>query len=82
MLEPLVKPLNDILFEGTQTPWIFQQDSAPAYKSKHCQGWPANNVLADNWTSGILDLNPLYYELWDILEQNACRKTPSKFGVA
>ncbi len=35
ILEPVVKPLYDTLFKGQCG--IFQQDSAPAHKSKHCQ---------------------------------------------
>ncbi len=48
------------------------------HKSKCCQEWLANNVPAficvEVWTSGSPDLNPLDYELWDILESNACWK--------
>ncbi len=32
ILKPVEKPLNDTLFKGQL--WIFQQDSAPAHKSK------------------------------------------------
>ncbi len=73
VLQPVVKSLHNILFKGQH--WIFQQDSA--HKSKCCQKWLANIfafIRAKDWTFGGPDLNPLNYELWDILEQNACRK--------
>ncbi len=45
--------------------------------SKKLQEWLANNVPAfmqtEDWTSGSPDLNILNYELWNILEQNACQ---------
>ncbi len=31
-------------------------------------------IQAENWTTGGPGLNPLDYELQDILEQNACQK--------
>ncbi len=52
--------------------------SVPAHKSKHCLEWLANSVPAfirvEHGISGNPDLNPHNYELWDILEQNACWK--------
>jgi len=64
-LEPVVKPLNQFLFNAK--PWIFQQDSAPAHKAKTTQKWLAENVpdfiQASDWRSGSPDLNPLDYEL-------------------
>ncbi len=30
--------------------------------------------LTNDWTPGSPDLNPLDYELWDILGQNTCQK--------
>ncbi len=53
VLKPVVKPLNNSLFKRQL--WIFQQDSAPAHKSKRSQEWFANNVpafiRAEEWTS-------------------------------
>ncbi len=66
VLEPVVKPLNDTLFEGQH--WIFQQDPEPAHRSKQSEERLANNVptfiRAEDRTSGSLDLNRLDYELW------------------
>lgn len=77
VLEHVVKPLNNTLFNGVE--WIFQQDSAPAHKAKSTQKWLQDNIpgfiAASDWPSGSPDLNPLDYELWDILEQMACRKS-------
>lgn len=76
MLEDKVKPLNDTLFRGKH--WIFQQDSAPAHKSKLAQNWLQKNVpefIAHmDWPSGSPDLNPLDYQLWTELEEAACSK--------
>ncbi len=74
VLEPVVKPLNDTLFQRQH--WIFQQNSMSAHKSICCQEWLGNNIPAfihmEDWTSDSPGLNPFNYELWDILEQNAC----------
>jgi len=67
-----VKPLNS----GQE--WFFQQDSASAHKAKTTQEWLRRNVSAfistEVWPSGSLDLNPLDYKLWAVLEHVACRK--------
>ncbi len=76
ILEPVVKPLNETLFHGEH--WVFQQDSAPSHKAKTTQKWLEENVpdfIAESeWTSGSPDLNPLDYELWEVLEEKACAK--------
>ena len=76
ILEKVVKPLNDTLFNGQH--WVFQQDAAPAHKAKTTQAWLERNVpefiRAEEWTSGSPDLNPLDYNAWDMLEQMACSK--------
>lgn len=76
VLNPLVKPLSDTLFEGID--WVFQQDSAPGHKAKTTQEWLENNVpnfiKASDWPSASPDLNPLDYGLWNILEERACKK--------
>lgn len=79
ILEKVVKPLSNTLFEGKH--WIFQQDSAPAHKAKSTQRWLEANVpefiAAENWPSGSPDLNPLDYRLWNVLEEKAC-STPHR----
>lgn len=76
VLEKVVKPLSDDLFDGID--WVFQQDSAPAHKAKTTQAWLQNNVPCfiahQDWPSGSPDLNPLDYGLWNILEEKACKK--------
>jgi len=76
VLQEVVKPLNPTLFNGQK--WIFQQDSAAAHKAKTTQEWLRRHVpafiSAKDWPSGSLDLNPLYYKLWAVLEDMACRK--------
>ena len=76
MLQRVVKPLNTTVLNGQN--WVFQQDSAPAHKTKTTQEWLRRNVpafiSAENWPSGSPDLSPLDYELWAVLEDMACRK--------
>ncbi len=59
ILKPVMKPLNDTLFN--RQCWIFEQNSLPARKLKCCQKWLANSVPAfirvEVWTSGRPDLN-------------------------
>ncbi len=72
-----MKPLNDTLFKGA-TLDLPTRSAVTAHKSKCCQEWFANNVLAliqvEDCTPGSSDLNPLDCELCEVLEQNAYRK--------
>jgi len=76
ILDPIVRPLNNTLFKGIG--WVFQQDLAPGHKAKMTQEWLENNVpnfiKASDWPSASLDLSPLDYGLWSILEERACKK--------
>jgi len=76
VLQGVVKPLNMTLFNGQE--WVFQQDSAPAHKTKTIQKWLWRNLLAfisaENWPSGSTDLKPLDCKLWAVLEDMACQK--------
>ncbi len=76
ILDPVVKSLSDTLFERDN--WISQQDSAPTHKLKRAQKWLENNIpnfiRHEDWPSGSPDLNPLDYNLWNIFEEEACRK--------
>lgn len=76
VLEPIVKPLSNTLFQNLR--WSFQQDSAPAHKAKSTQRWLRDNlpdfISTSDWPSSSPDLNPLDYQLWAELEQNVCRK--------
>jgi inhibitor of nuclear factor kappa-B kinase subunit alpha len=72
----VVKPLNMTVFNSQM--WVFQQDSAPAHKTKMTQEWLRRNVLAfisaKDWPSGSPDLNPRDYKLWAVLENMLCQK--------
>jgi inhibitor of nuclear factor kappa-B kinase subunit alpha len=72
----VVKPLNMTVFNSQK--WVFQQDSAPAHKTKMTQEWLRRNVLAcisaKVWPSGSPDLNPRDYKPWAVLENMLCRK--------
>ena len=49
-------------------PWVWQQDSAPAHKSKETQAWLQKEcydfVPFSHWPPSSPDLNPLDYFLW------------------
>lgn len=76
VLEPIVRPLNQSLFNGED--WTFQQDSAPAHKAKMVQNWLHNNIpdfiSTSEWPSASPDLNPLDYAIWSNLEAKVCAK--------
>ncbi len=76
VIEPIVQPLTDTLCKPEE--WTFQQDSAPAHKSKLMQEWLKKNVhnfiRQTDWLLGGLNLDSLDYDLWNYLEQDACSK--------
>ena len=49
-------------------PWVWQQDSAPAHKSKETQDWLQKEcydfVPFSHWSPSSPDLNPLDYFIW------------------
>ena len=53
-------------------PWVWQQDSAPANKSKETQAWLQKEcydfVLFSHWLPSFPDLNPLDYFVWSYFE--------------
>ena len=53
-------------------PWVWQQDSAPAHKSKETQAWLQkecyNFVPFSHWPPSFPDLNPLDYFVWSYVE--------------
>ena len=53
-------------------PSVWQQDSAPAHKSKETQAWLQkecyNFVTFSHWPPSSLDLNPLDYFVWSYVE--------------
>ena len=52
--------------------WVWQQDSAPAHKSKETQVWLQkecyNFVPCSHWPPSYTDLNPLEYFVWSYVE--------------
>ena len=53
-------------------PWVWQQDSAPAHKSKETQAWLQKEcydfVPFSHWPPSSPDLNPLDYFVWSNVE--------------
>ena len=53
-------------------PWVWQQDSVPAHKSKETQAWLQkecyNFVPFSHWPPSSPDLNPLDYFVWSYVE--------------
>ena len=53
-------------------PWVWQQDSALAHKSKETQAWLQKEcydfVPFSHWSPSSLDLNPLDYFVWSYVE--------------
>ena len=53
-------------------PWVWQQDSAPAHKSKETQAWLQKEcydfVPFSHWLPSSPDLNPLDYFAWSYCE--------------
>ena len=53
-------------------PWMWQQDSAPAHKSKEMQAWLQKEcydfVPFSRWPPSSPDLNPLDYFVWSYVE--------------
>ena len=69
VLESVVIPwCNQV---ATGRPWVWQQDSAPAHKSKETQAWLQecyNFVPFSHCPPLLPDLNPLVYFVWSYIE--------------
>ncbi len=76
ILQDVVEPLSDTLFEGVEDR-SFRQDTAPAHKAKStkkwCEDFLPNFITAEQWCSGSPDLNPLDYRLWTDLKAIVCK---------
>ena len=74
-LEAELLPLPHKHFDGT--PLTLQQDSAPSHGSKMTQSWIQAHIPAliskDEWLSRSMDLNPLDFSVWSILESKVWR---------
>ncbi len=71
VLKPIVKPLNDTLFTGVD--WTFQRDSAGMHTQKCLEENIPNFIPKEDWTLGSPDLNLLDYEIFEKLEEMACK---------
>uniref|UniRef100_A0A7I4Y142 DDE_3 domain-containing protein n=1 Tax=Haemonchus contortus TaxID=6289 RepID=A0A7I4Y142_HAECO len=74
VLEKEVLPWAQSHF-GNRT-WTYQQDSAPAHRSKVVQDWCATHfpdfISSKDWSPNSPDLNPLDYSVWSVLKRKAC----------
>ena len=70
VLKSVVIPWCNQLAGGR--PWVWQQDSAPAHKSKETQTWLQKEcydcVPFSHWPPSSPNLNPLDYFLWSYVE--------------
>ena len=64
ILTNVVEPLNQTMFQNKL--WIFQQDSAPAHKTKTTQQWFENHVLT--YISSDHSYCDHNFILWSVLE--------------
>jgi len=53
--------------------FVFTQDSVPSHRAKATQNFLRDNtpafISSQEWTPHSLDLNPLDYSVWDILQE-------------
>ena len=70
VLKSVVIPCCNQVASGR--PWVWQQDSAPAHKSKMTQAWLQKEcydfVLLSHWPHSSPDLNSLDYFIWSYVE--------------
>jgi len=59
-------------------PNLFQQDGAPAHRSRHTVAYLRSNVpefiKPENWPPNSPDLNPVDYAVWRALQQMVYRR--------
>ena len=79
--------IEDILIPASQAMkrhfrnenFTFQQDSVPSHTSRKTQAWCRANFLnfwsKEMWPSASPDLNSLDFNIWSILEAEACANT-------
>ena len=83
--------IEDILIPASQAMkkhfgnenFTFQQDGAPSHMSRKIQAWCRANFpnfwSKKMWPLASPDLNPLDFNIWSILEAEACAKTHNTF---
>lgn len=76
VLTNIVEPLSRTMFKNR--PLTFQQDSAPAHRTRRTQIWLTIREIDYNrhevWPSSSPDLNTLDYKIWKHLEEKVCAK--------
>ena len=70
VLKSVVIPWYNLVVSGK--PWVWQQDSAQAHKSKETKAWRQKEcydfVPFSRWPPSYPDLNPLDYFVWSYVE--------------
>ena len=70
VLKSVVQPWCNQVASGR--PWVWQQDSVPAHKSKETQAWLQkecyNFVPFSHWPPFYPDMNPLDYFVWSYVK--------------
>ena len=65
--------------------WTFQQDSAPAHKTRKTEEWCRNKfpdfISAQEWPRYSADLNPVDCSIWSTLESRTCTKPHKNLGI-
>lgn len=73
-METVVKPWLEATYPNGG--YVWQQDSAPAHKSYHCQTWCRENLAAfwpwSMWPPSSPDISPLDYAIWGEVQRKAC----------
>ena len=66
-------------------PFVFQQDSAPAHRTKKTLDFLSAEGIQywtpELWPPNSPDLNPLDYGIWSIVAQGACRERPPSVEI-
>ena len=77
------KNLPDCCWLYPSGDWVFQQDGAPAHKSKTTQeyldGATPDFIRKDEWAPQSPDCNPMDYAVWDSLSQKVHAGKQDKF---
>jgi len=79
VLASVVKSWMETVASGR--PYVFQQDGAPAYMSHLVQNWLSDNIdmfwSKEFWPPNSLDLNPLDYYMWSVVERVTKSRHPN-----
>ena len=82
VLSTVVKPWMDEVASGRE--YVFQQDSAPAYKARKTQAWCYQNLpyhwSPDLWPPSSPDCNPLDYFVWSVVEAGVNKTAHNTVG--